>query len=299
MAVLKDYQFELNGYAWGLDLPIFVDEQGFDTGDASPITQDSVDPFSGVTRMGRDVVGAPEWTWNLYVDQEDAPSALAELGKLRYAWSNNGKGYPDSREVSMLRYAVGGRTRVVFGRPRRFTAKPGNLLHAGLVPPVVTFQASDRLHYDDVEQSIRMAMKPAEKGGATFPASFPLTFEREPDYVPASAMLVGGDARTWPVVTFYGPVTNPSVTIGDVVIALTGSIGEPVGSFPSSVTIDTRPWSQTVTRSGNTSGVILSRFTRMNRSAVAPGTYSAVFRGLDTSGESECQVRWRNAWQTL
>lgn len=299
MAVLTDHQFELNGYAFGIDLPITVDQTGFDPGDFDVIDQDSVDPITGVTRMGRDVQTAPEWTWNLHVDQEDEESALAELAALKYAWSNNGKGWNTSRDVGMLRYAVGGRTRVVFGRPRRFSAKPDNRILNGYIAPVASFKRSDPLHYDDVEQSVLMSMKPAETGGATFSASFPLTFEREPDFIPASAMEVGGDAKTWPIVTFYGPVLNPSVLIGDVLISVTGSIGEPVGATPSSMTIDTRPWVQTVFRSGNTSGAVLNRATRMARSALAPGTYSAVFRGVDTSGESQCRVRWRNAWQTL
>ena len=107
-------------------------------------------------------------------------------------------------------------------------------------------------------------------------------------------MEVGGDARTYPIVTFTGPVTNPSVEMGDVTIGMLGTI-----AAGGSVTIDTRPWMQSVTRVGNTGGASLTRNTRMARSGLAPGAYQAVFRGVDVTGGARCQVRWRSAWHTL
>lgn len=299
MATLEDHQFELLGYAFGMDKPIFIDENGFDPGDSDILNQDTVNPLNGATLMGQDAVGAPEWVFTMHVDREDEPSALEELGLLRKAWANNGKGWRDPRDYAALRYGLGGRTRRVYGRPRRFTVKPDNRILSGYLPPVASFKLASPLHFDDNEQSVTMAMAPAETGGAVFPATFPLTFEREPDFVPASLMEVGGDGYTFPVVTFTGPVTNPSVQIGNVTIALVGTIGGPVGTTQSTVTIDTRPWVQTVTRTGNASGASVARNTRMNQCAIAPGTYSAAFRGVDTSGNSRCQVRWRNAWLTL
>jgi hypothetical protein len=293
VTVLKDYQFELDGYAFGLDLPIFTQGDGFDTGDDTVIDQDQVNPITGANMMGRDVIGAGEWTWTLATRAEEPEEALAEVSKLASVWRNRGEGF-DTGDIKALRYAVGGRTRRIYGRPRRFTSKPVDSLVYGLLAPLASFKRADALHYDDVEQVVTMTMKPAETGGAVLPATFPLTFERDPDYVPASAMLVGGDARTWPVISFTGPVTNPSVTIGDVTIALAGTIGE-----GGTVTIDTRPWARSVTRSGNTSGASLARATRMTRAAFRPGAYSAVYRGVDTSGNSRCQIRWRDAWTTF
>ncbi len=107
-------------------------------------------------------------------------------------------------------------------------------------------------------------------------------------------MTVEGDAKTAPVVEFHGPVTNPSVTIGPIVIGLTGTIPE-----GASVTVDTRPWSQGLTRVGNTAGVTLSRTTRIARSLVGPGAYQATLRGTDATGTARCRVRWRNAHSTL
>lgn len=295
MVALKDYQFDIDGYVFGLDMPIFVDPAGFKPSRGDVQTQDQTNPLNGARMMGRDVQTAGSWSFVMHTATETPEEALEELGKLGSKWVGGVNGYRESRKVSALRYRIAGRTRVVFGRPRRFDFDGlDNRFMNGYLPPAATFDKADALHYDDDEQSVVMFLKPAEQGGLVMPAAFPLTFERDPDYVAPSAMVVGGDARTAPVVTFTGPVLNPSVTIGDATVALTGQLGA-----GGSITIDCRPWAMTVTRSGDTSGAALSNSTRMTRAALAPGAYSAVFRGIDTSGAARCQVRWRDAWNTI
>lgn len=295
MAALKDYQFELDGYVFGMDRPVFVDTTGFKPGSGDVMDQDQTNPITGARMMGRDTVTAGTWTWMLHMGTESPEEMLAELGVMGTKWRGGAAAFRESRAVSALRYAVGGRTRVIFGRPRKFDydSVDGRFAY-GYLPPSATFDKSDALHYDDDEQMATMHLKPADVGGAVLPGAFPLTFERAPDYVPESAVVVGGDASTAPVITFTGPVLDPSVTIGGVTVGLTGRLGA-----GGSVTIDTRPWAMTITRVGDTAGAYLSASTRMTRSALKPGAYSAVFRGTDTSGDSRCQVRWRNAWNTI
>lgn len=294
MAALEEYQFEVNGYVFGRDCPIFVGEDGFDPGEPEWVTQDQTNPITGASVMGRDIRTPSDWTWALHVNHDEVDDAMVELGKMGAAWSNFADGWDESREIAMLRYRIGSRTRCVFGRPRRFSAKPDNRLQFGYLPPMASFARSDSLHYDDNEQKLTMKLAPFESGGAIFPLSFPLTFERDTDFTPPSAVVVGGDARTFPTVVFKGPVTNPSVTVGDVTIAMVGTVGD-----GGSVTIDTRPWRQTVTRVGATAGAVLSRDTRMARSGLRPGAYSAVFRGVDPTGSAQCQILWRDAWHTI
>ena len=294
MAVLEEFQFELDNYVFGHRRPIFVDQDGFDPGDDTVLEQDQINPINGSRVMGRDVPSAGTWTFSMHVDQEDPETALAELANLAKIWRNGSTGFQTGRTVKMLRYNLAGRTRVVFGRPRRFSAKPNNRLLGGYLPPLATFDLSDSLHYDDVADLVDLVMVPDVSGGFAFPASFPITFTRDPDAEAPGAITIGGDAATNPVVTFYGPILNPGLTIGTFKLGLSGSIGE-----GGSVTVDTRPWAQTITRAGDTSGVKLSRDTRLVRASLRPGTYSALFRGVDTTGQSRCRILWRNAWHSL
>lgn len=294
MAALEEFQFELDGYAFGNGLPIFVDPTGFDPGDAEVVDQDQTNPLSGARMMGRDMVGAPTWTWNLHVDGEDPDTALASLAAMAAKWRGGSAGFRDSRTVSRLRYRIGSRTRCVFGRPRRFSAKPDNRILGGYLPPMATFALADAKHYDDDEQLFDMRMAPTVAGGFSFPAAFPITFESSVDNEPPSAVVVEGDAATAPIVTFYGPVLDPKIKIGNFVLGLSGTIYE-----GGSVTIDARPWAQKITRSGNAGTAGLTRDTRLNRALLEPGAYSAVFTGSDQTGMARCRVRWRNAWHSL
>jgi len=297
MTVLEDFQFEVNGYVFGRRCPVFVDTAGFDPGSAEWTTQDTTNPMSGATNFGRDVLSGPEWTWMLHVDGDQdlgESDGLRILGEMGAAWRNGANGYKDSSVVLPLRYRLAGRTRVVFGRPRRFDYKPDGRILGGYLPPSASFKTADPLHYDDVESGIDITLAPPISGGTSFPAVFPITFRRDPGYLPPSALVVGGDAPTAPIVEFIGPVLNPSVTIGAFTIGLTGQIGE--GGI---VTMDARPWINSITRSGNTAGASVSRATRLTAARLRPGNYSAVFRGQDASGQGRCRVRWRNAWHTL
>ena len=123
MAALEEFQFELDGYVFGHRRPIFIDQDGFDPGDDSIVDQDQTNPITGARVMGRDVRGAGTWTFAMHVDQEDSETALAELATLERLWRNGTLGFREGRVVKMLRYNLAGRTRVVFGRPRRFSAK--------------------------------------------------------------------------------------------------------------------------------------------------------------------------------
>src|SRR5690349_21697486 len=112
MAELEDYQFELAGYVFGRRCPIFIDADGFDPGEPDWMTQDQVNPITGATVFGRDVRTASDWSWSLHVNHEEPEDALAELAAMGSLWSNGAIGWRTSRTVAMLRYRIGGRTRV-------------------------------------------------------------------------------------------------------------------------------------------------------------------------------------------
>lgn len=294
MAELAEFQFELDGYVFGNGRPIFIDQDGFDPGDTEIITQDQSNPVTGARMMGRDTPGAATWTFAMHVDQEDPDTALAELAALGAIWRNEDVGFRDARVVKMLRYRVGARTRCVFGRPRRFSYKPNNKILGGYLPPLATFDLSDSLHYGDTENMIEIHMAPSVPGGFSWPAVWPLVFERPTDWADPGVVVVGGDAATAPVVTFYGPVTDPKIVVGDFTLGLTGTIYD-----GGSVTIDARPWAQTISRAGNAGTAALGRTTRLSRALLRPGSYGAVFSGIDMTGSARCRILWRDAWHTL
>lgn len=290
---LEDYQFELEGYAWGQGLPIFVDEEGFDPGDPEVETQDGRNPITGSRMFGRDTQSGPTWTWAMHVDQTDATTALASLAEMAATWRNTASRL-DSGDVVALRYAVADRTRLVYGRPRRFSYKPNNLLLGGTVPPMATFDCVNALHYDDTWSEVDVRLLPSSSGGFTVPFTVPLQLVSEGSGA-TKPVVIDGDAPTEPVVTFYGPAQNPAVTIGDFTIGLTGQVyaGEVI-------TVDARPWAMTVTdQRGASRGEMLSRKTRLTQARLSPGQYQAVVSGIDITGAAHVTVGWRNANHSL
>jgi hypothetical protein len=291
-AVLSDYQFELDGFVFGRGLPVFVDSDGFDPGDYEKITQDGVNPITGARMFGRDMHGSTTWTFSCHVDREDPVGALETLEAMGATWLDEKWLEPDN--IAMLRYAIGGRTRVVFGKPRRFGTAMTNTLIGGHLPPVATFDLSDTKHYADTEQILDLGVYASVPGGFEAPLVFPLVIELPADSSPTRAVTVGGTTKTGLVIEFTGPLTDGSVTIGDLEIGFVGTLPD-----DSKFIIDARPWSMGITRVGPQDGVALSRATRLTRALLAPGSYQAHMRGTDQTGTAQCRVRWRDAYATL
>jgi hypothetical protein len=294
VAVLQDMQFDLEGYVFGNGLPVFIDQEGFDPGESVEILQDGTNPITGARLWGRDMRGAKTWTFSCHIDKEDVAGALQALEDMGSVWL--AEKWLDPGNIAMLRYAIAGRTRVVFGKPRRFSHAIGNNVLQGTLPPVATFDLADSKHYADTEQIVDLQISPTLPGGFAVPFTAPLVIELPADAVRVGAMTVGGNASTAPVIEFTGPLTDGSVTIGTAIeVGFVGTI--PAGR---TIRIDTRPWSQAITRVGGGGvGVTLSRKTRLARSLVGPGSYEAIMRGVDATGTARCRVRWRNAYTTL
>ena len=127
------------------------------------------------------------------------------------------------------------------------------------------------------------------------PITFPFSIELAATSVRAGVFSVGGDCDTPVMIDFVGPLTNGKVTIGSFFeVGFVGTL-----AAGQSITVDARPWSMGVYRSGGGS-VVLSRTTRLSRALVSPGSgYEAVLSGTDQSGTSKARVRWRNAYTTL
>lgn len=289
--VLANKQFEIDGYVFGLGCEVFIDEKGFNPGDTESLTQDGTNPVTGARIFGRDMEGSPSWQWNLHTSAATEAEALEMVGDMAEVWKASK--WRVNGTVARLRYSLAGRTRCVFGRPRRFSfGAPDNRIDQGYLAPMASFDLVDSKTYDDQEQLVELRLVPSTAGGFTVPFTIPLVVELQTDTPKVGAMVVGGRADTAPVIEFIGPVTDPKLTIGPLTVALSGTVNS-----DETVTVDPRPWSMGVT--GLRTGLTLARGTRLTSALVSPGAYQAVYQGYDLTGLSRCRVRWRNAYSTL
>lgn len=296
---LKDMQFEIldsedasSGVAFGIGRNVSIDDEGFDPGDNAWVTQDSVNPIQGYTMFGRDVNAGRTWGFQMHTDKDDEHEALAALAEIATAW--RGREYATTPgAVTALRYRLAGRTRRVYGRPRRFAAPPTNLIMSGLVPITADFSVVDDLHYDDELSSAQLSWSQDSDGGFVLPTTLPI--QTIPGSNRAGLVTVLGDAPTYAVIRFEGPITDPYVTNGDWTVSLDMSISE--GDY---VEVDTRPWKMTALRNGRASVAgKLGRRQWLTDVRLKPGNQELRFGGATSSGGATCTVSWRSAWNSL
>lgn len=301
MTDLKDYQFEIlpdseavNGFVFGIGAAVSLNDGGFDPGEKEALVQDGQNSRRGVRAFGRDIQGASTWIWESHTDQQGPEDAVAVLEDMSAAWSPYEA--EDPGWVTAVRYRLAGRTRRVFGRPRRYAAPPTNQIIGGMVPVTHDFACVDSYTYDDVASSAAIPFSSgATGGGFSFPSTFPVaTMTSEGNA--AQQINVGGNARAYPIIRFYGPWTNPSISSGDWELKWKGSI--PASGW---IEIDTRPWKLTVLDQGGASQVGgLDRQTWLEDIWFAPKTQPVLnLGGSAPAGNAQATVTWRNTWTSI
>lgn len=293
---LKDHQFEIlrdgenAGVPFGIGLPVSCNADGFDTGSADWLVQDQDDPFSGTTRMGRDVRKGSTWTWALHVNRYSEEDALDSLADLAEVWQPDDL---DTGDTYVIRYKVGGRVRRVFGRPRRFAGPPNNAILSGMIPVTADFKLVDPNYYADSMESMTVGTTYTSQGGFIFPVTFPVM--TLPGGFTAGSAYVSGRRKTWPIVRVNGPVVNPEVQANNWTLRMNVTIGE--GHY---VEVDTRPWKRTVTMDGTTfiPGAI-SPQTRLRDLFLEPGQQSFGMRGVSGTGTASATISWYPAYASL
>lgn len=302
MTVLDDYQFEIlpsaeanEGFVFGVGAPVSVNGEGFDPGENDWLNQDTQNTRRGIQAFGRDVLGSKTWTWASHTDVEYAEDALELLEDFSAAWMPEAL-VSEPGALTAVRYALAGRTRRVFGRPRRFAAPPTNMIIGGFVPIDHDFQCVDSFTYDDVESQVLLPYASAVGGGGFRLASaFPL--ETSPSVGTGSGQAsVGGNARAYPIIRFNGPWTNPKIVTDEWSLEWTGTV--PVNGW---IEIDCRPWALTVKDQSGASRVSgLNRRTWLEDCWFAAKSQPQIsLFGSDASGNAGCLVRWRNTWTSL
>lgn len=289
MIELGEGQFELDGAVFGGRHGAVI-VRSFDPGTREVRAQDVDRPGADGLMFGVDYQRPPLWTWELSANRASHEAAIATVAALEGAWA---RWAPRTRpgHAEPLRYRFAGRTRRVYGRPRRFAAPDVGsvLMRQGRGDIVADFQLADPLHYDDVERSATLYSVPPSTGGIVAPLVAPISTTRAGDTA-HRFITVGGDIETPLRVTFAGPITAPWVEVGGVRIALTGSV-----AYDQAVTVDAR--TRTVLRQDGASAAgMLTRRTRMDRLRLTPGTHEIRYGG---TGQATVTVAWRDAWRTL
>ena len=296
MADLAERQFQIEDVVFGEGTSIV--HTTFSFSEPAATTADQVMPGDDGVMMGRDYVQGRTLSWDLVINRETGADGRVDWRALEAAW--------DARDVRLTPGAVtsvrlrmpGGTTVIAYGRPRKIAPADTSLMEVGRVSLAADFATADRFFYDDTEQEVSFGIQPtiAPGGGITFPATWPITWA-ETDTSNIDVVINAGDAPTWPVVTFNGPVIDPTLIMGDdqrtlkVVTMLADN---------ESVTIDTRPWNRSVTRQDGASlaGSLSGTSARLSDLMLPPGPTPVSIQGIDLDGTAGARIRWRSAYTT-
>lgn len=239
---LEEGQFEFGGVVFGQGCPVEVVDPDWSGPEIT--TADTALPGRDGTVFGRDTHGGTIIGFDLMANGDTAADGLAAWTALASAWTNP-VWREQPRSVAPLRMRVwGGAARTVFGRPRAWDPATTKDIRSGITKHLADFATADGTFYGP-EQSRTLHLAPDFSGGFELPLELPL--QLDPVTTSDSHTITNtGDRSAWPVVTFAGPITNPTLTLlstGARFRVLTSI------SHTQTLTIDPRPWAQTVLRS--------------------------------------------------
>lgn len=297
MVALDAFQFALGEdpdaylFGTGTDLPV----SEYTPGDPDLTAGDQANVGRDGTTFGKDTKSGVLHTFEMQTDCLDAATAKAVYREFSALWDAPGiRSIPGA--VIPLRMCLPGSEPVrVYGRPRKCSAANLKLIESGAIPLVADFQAADHLYYSDIQHSLPLSLLPAiGDGGLTFPLSFPLSFA--PNSAPrADRVTNAGDRPTWPVITFSGPIINPSIAFTGTNVAITL---QTVLASDQTVTIDPRPWAMTITRQDGASLAGTRRGSLLADLKLPTGDTIVAFHGIDLTGTSGCVLTWRDGQST-
>lgn len=201
---MREGVYELDGLAMGPGTEINV--ASVDQGGRLVRTQDTAAPGRDGRLMGRDTTDGPEWTFDLSVNGGGGAGTFDVVEALRGAWERE----HEPGELSVLRYALPGRVRRVYGRPREFSPV-SRATHMGWhfdhYPVLATFQLADPLVYDDAAVVLDLPLVSTPEGVLTLPATLPWVLGGRSGQR-AGEVVVGGRAAVPFELTFHGPASG-------------------------------------------------------------------------------------------
>jgi hypothetical protein len=291
-AVLQEYQYELvageHSVVFGRNTSYTVAVADHTSVEES--VADAVVSGGDGIRFGRDFINGRIITFDLNVltpYTAGAPQSLSTLEEFAARWRNDWI-RTKAGEVCELRYRIGGRTRKVYGRPRKFAATTGRA-HQGWIPATAEFQCIDDKYYDDVPISEVVPMSNAGTNGRAYPREYPYTYGTHGETRP-SVINVEGSVAAVPVIKIFGPIINPEVQqVGGWRIKFPGV----TLLFDQSITIDPRHWVRAVYRENDTNmaGKMDAASPTMSQMWLEPGEHQLVLKGIDPTARARLEVQ--------
>lgn len=291
VSLLPDLAYELDGFLFGTDSQYIVTNVEY--GSTEIVSNDTPLPRADGIRFGRDYRNNRVITFDIAINQsphENGDLVLTLLSQLETAWLANGvRGVPGA--VSSLRLSRNGRTRRVFGRPRRFATTPERD-HGGWVEVTADFTTVDPFYYSDSEFQHGISIVPTQGGGLLAPLVAPLS-TLGVSYGPGD-VTIGGTLPCWPVFVIRGPIVSPKITaVGEWSFTLAQTL-----LADEWIVVDTRPWSRGVRKNGlaNIAGSLDNQAPRLPNMALKPGSHEIVLSGTDVTGTANVTVAWRDTY---
>lgn len=279
-------KFEFDGFQFGGAAPDVIVEQ-WDRGEGGVRDQDALTPGNATFMVGTDIAVPPVWTFELVTNVDGIDAAMGIVEEMGTLWRSSAWRKPGV--VGELKYRIGSDSRVVLGRPRRFTPPNADVvgLH-GAARFMCDFQLTDSRSFSDAESEVSLSLVPVSSGGIIFPLKFPVT-TTVTGGIRAGFVENRGTAPAQVMVTFRGPVKNPRVYTDEWEVGVSGNL-----AYDESVTVDALALS-VVNQSGASVGGRLTRGTRLRDAALVPGQSEIRFTGGDSTGTATATVSWRDA----
>lgn len=285
---LIEGQFSLDGFVFGEGTDYLTNPPA---PGAPEITAGDVarDQSDGV-RFGRDFRAGRTITFD--IDLHNADDVWEAAAKLEAAWlADPVRLKPGAK--STLRYCRHGKLRRVYGRPRKLEGKLDNAWAADNILYTGEFITEDHKFYADEQQTAVVDFVPPESGGLVSPVVAPVTTVARSSV--QGQYTNGGVVATPPVITIYGPISNPTVELlNQWKFSFTGTLASDdyVVVDPSAGTVLThfqKNWAGKFTADSPALSELLL--------PVGPGTI--VLRGTDQTGTSRVELAWRDAYTSF
>ena len=262
---------------------LFLTDVELDLGDMR--TGDAEWPIRHGSRPGVDYLEAGSLTLTMCSspNAQDDQSANAAVSSFMRAWRLGLREGPG--RLAPLWVSVGGRSRVVYGRPGRIAppAPGSNAMKQGVAMLTAEFRILDPLVYAAEATETSVSVVPKTLGGIIAPVFTPIktTLTSDTSY---RFVTVEGDADAPFSVTFHGPATDPKVTVNGTEVGLVGSV-----AYDEDVTVNGR--ARTVELAdGQPAATRMSRGTRIDRMLLPPGEHEIAFTATDRTGTARATV---------
>lgn len=286
-AGLADGQFALGDAVWGDHTSLIIEDGEMPLPEVRD--EDAINALGHGGVPGRDRLGVATWSWEVATDVADGGEALGMFDRLAVEWRKPLQMGPG--ELMELRYRVFGRSRRVYGRPRRLAPpKPNFLTGLGQARGGMDFVLHDPFTYDDQERTLILDRLAPIADGTVIPAQIPFVVGTMPGEQ-WGAINVGGTAPASFTVTFIGPVVNPALEGNDFLIALDATLAP-----GQTVTVDTRVG--TIKESNQNVRGMLRRGSRL-RARLQPEVQTVFFKGTDSTNTSRAVLSWRPAYHSI